>query len=102
MFVDTRTILWEEWICQQFNDFEARLKVVEDQTKGINKSCSKMHQAFESLKKEMIKLYHEKDSELKLVKEILEKVERRCFPELYETGPIPHWILNITAKRPKD
>lgn len=102
MLVDTRTVLWEEWIRQQFNDFEARLKVVEAQTKGINKSCSKMHQAFESLKKEMVELYHEKDGELKLVKEVLEKVERRCFPELYETGPIPDWILNITAKRPKD
>lgn len=102
MLVDTRTVLWEEWICQQINNFDARLKAVEAQTKGINKSCSKMHQAFESLKKEMIELYHEKNDELKTVKEVLEKVERRCFPELYETGPISDWILNITAKRPKD
>lgn len=102
MLVDTRTVLWEEWIHQQISDFDARLKTVEAQTKGINKSCSKMHQAFENLKKEMIELYHEKDDELKLVKEVLEKVERKCFPELYATGPISHWSLNITAERPTD
>lgn len=97
---ENRPPLSDDWIRHQFNELETRLKTVESQTKGINKSCSKVHQAFENLKKEMIDLYHEKDNELKVIKGVLEKVEKRCFPEIYNANPFAHWTLNITAKRP--
>lgn len=99
---ENRPPLSDDWILRQLNEFDTRLKVVEGQTKGVNRSCSKMHQAFEDLKKEMIELYHEKDMEFKLVEEVLEKVERKCFPELYSAKPFANWTLKVTAERPKD
>lgn len=95
--------LTDDWIRNNFNEIENRLKVMEGQVKVVNKSCSKMHESFNKLVKEMTDLYHGKDNELKLIQDCLEKVERKLWPKEYEAtdkNPFAHWILKATTKRP--
>ena len=98
--LENRPALSDDWIRHQFNELDRRLKDVEGQTKGVNKSCSKLHKAFEDLKKEMVELYHGRESEFKLIEETIEKLERKVFPEIYARNPFEHWKLNISVKRP--
>ena len=94
--LENRPALSDDWIRHQFNELDRRLKDVEGQTKGINKSCSKLHKAFEDLKNEMVKLYHGRESEFKTVEEAIERLERKVFPEIYNRNPFAHWKLNIS------
>ncbi len=94
--LENRPPLSDDWIRHQFNELDRRLKDVEGQTKGVNKSCSKLHKAFEDLKNEMVKLYHGRESEFKLVEETIERLERKVFPEIYNQNPYAHWKLNIS------
>lgn len=100
---DNRPPLTDDWIRSNFNEIENRLKAVEGQVKGVNKSCSKMHESFNKLVKEMTALYHGKDNELKLIQDCLERVERRLWPKGYEAmdkNPFAHWVLKATVKPP--
>lgn len=100
---DNRPPLTDDWIRSNFNEIENRLKAVEGQVKGVNKSCSKMHESFNKLVKEMTDLYHGKDNELKLIQDCLERVERKLWPKGYEAmdkNPFAHWVLKATVKPP--
>ena len=95
--------LTDDWIRNNFNEIENRLKAMEGQVKGVNKSCSKMHESFNKLAKEMTDLYHGKDNELKLIQDCLERVERKLWPKEYEAmdkNPYAHWILKAIIKPP--
>lgn len=94
--LENRPALSDDWIRHQFNELDRRLKDVEGQTKGVNKSCSKLHKAFEDLKDEMIKLYRGRESEFKLIEETIEGLERKVFPEMYNRNLFEHWKLNIS------
>ena len=100
---DNRPPLTDDWIRHNFNEINDRLKAMEGQVKGVNKSCSKMHESFNKLVKEMTDLYHGKDNELKLIQDCLERVERKLWPKEYEAmdkNPFAHWVLKATMKRP--
>lgn len=98
---DNRPPLTDEWIRSSFNEIDNRLKAMEGQVKGVNKSCSKMHESFNKLVKEMTDLYHGEESKLKLIEDCLERVERRLWPKEYEAmdkNPFAHWVLKATMK----
>lgn len=100
---DSPPPLTDDWIRHNFNEINDRLKAMEGQVKGVNKSCSKMHESFNKLVKEMTDLYHGKDNELKLIQDCLERVERKLWPREYEAmdkNPFAHWVLKATMKRP--
>lgn len=100
---DNRPPLTDDWIRSNFNEIDDRLKAMEGQVKGVNKSCSKMHESFNKLVKEMTDLYQGEESKLKLIQDCLERVERKLWPKEYEAmdkNPFAHWILKATMKPP--
>lgn len=99
---DNRPPLTDDWIRSNFNEINDRLKVMEGQVKGVNKSCSKMHESFNKLVKEMTDLYQGEESKLKLIEDCLERVERKLWPKEYEAmdkNPFAHWVLKASIKR---
>lgn len=100
---DNQPPLTDDWIRHNFNEINDRLKAMEGQVKGVNKSCSKIYESFNKLVKEMTDLYHGEESKLKLIEDCLERVERKLWPKEYEAmdkNPFAHWMLKVATKPP--
>ena len=67
----------------QVQALTTRVNELEAQVKGINKSCSKLHAAWEHVKNDITEMFRSRDSEVNDLRQSMIRIERKVCPELY-------------------